>query len=417
MSSFVIEGGVRLSGAISVPGAKNAATPILAATLLTTDECIIHNVPKISDVERMIKLLIAVGASVKREGQTVIIKADKINLSNLPVNEVKGMRSSVLLFGPLLARIKKVELPEPGGCIIGNRPLDTHLEGLRQLGVRVETWTDRYVLATDKLIGAEIILPEFSVTATENLVMAASLALEHTIIKLAAAEPHVQDLCNFLVTLGAKISGIGTHTLMIEGVSSLHGGEYSIIPDSIEAGTWAVLGAVAKGQLTIKPIVQEHLDSVLFKLSQIGVSCELHNQELVVNASRQLKSFRLQAMPYPGFPTDLQAPMAVLATQANGTSLIHDPLYEGRLNHISELVKMGANALVADPHRVVITGPTPLYGRDINSYDLRSGATLIIAALIAEGVTTIAGAETVDRGYEKLEQRLVAIGAKIKRQD
>ncbi len=417
MSSFVIEGGARLAGVIEVPGAKNAATPILAATLLTSEECVIHNVPSISDVERMLKLLMAVGASVKREGQTVIIRADKINISNLPAQEVKGMRSSVLLFGPLLARIKKVELPEPGGCIIGNRPLDTHLEGLRQLGVMVEARVDRYLLTVDKLTGAEIVLPEFSVTATENLIMAAVLATGRTIIKLAASEPHVQDLCNFLVRLGAKIFGIGTHTLIIDGVSSLHGGEYTIIPDNIEAGTWIVLGAVTRGQIIIKPVIKEHLDSVLLKLSQIGISFELHHQELVINASRQMKSFKLQALPYPGFPTDLQAPFAVLATQANGTSLIHDPLYEGRLNHISELIKMGANALVADPHRVVITGPTPLYGRDINSYDLRSGATLIIAALTAEGITTIAGAETVDRGYEKLEQRLQAVGAKIKRQD
>ncbi|MFH1866706.1 MAG: UDP-N-acetylglucosamine 1-carboxyvinyltransferase [Patescibacteria group bacterium] len=416
MSSFVIKGGGRLNGTISVPGAKNAATPILAATLLTSDECTIHNIPAISDVERMLSLLSSIGAQVKREGNTVVIKTSEVNLSKIPVDAVKGMRSSVLLFGPLLARAKNVTLPEPGGCIIGNRPLDSHLIGLKQLGVKVEVGVDNYQLQVDKLVGAKVTLPEFSVTATENLVMAAVLAQGKTIIELAAAEPNVQDLCNFLVMMGAKITGIGTHVLTINGVNKLRGTEYTIIPDPIEVGTWAVLAAVTRGQLTISPVRPEHLSFVLMKLQQIGVNWKLTSDSLIVHSSRQLKSFRLQALPYPGFPTDLQAPFSILATQANGTSVIHDPMYEGRLNHVAELIKMGANALVADPHRVVITGPTPLYGREINSYDLRSGATMIIAALMAEGTSTIAGAEIVDRGYEKLEIRLQTVGANIKRQ-
>ncbi|MFH1112244.1 MAG: UDP-N-acetylglucosamine 1-carboxyvinyltransferase [Patescibacteria group bacterium] len=416
MSSFVIEGAKELHGIIEVPGAKNAVTPILAACLMTADECTIHNVPAISDVEKMLKLLGTVGAQVKHEGKTVIIKAENVNVSHLPISEVKGMRSSVLLFGPLLARIHSVTLPEPGGCIIGNRPLDTHLSGLQQLGVKVTINNEGYLLQSEQLKGAKVILSEFSVTATENIVMAATLATGVTIIELAAAEPHVQDLCNFLVDMGAKIKGIGTHTLTIEGVDYLHGAEYTIIPDPIEAGTWAVLAAVTRGEITIKPVHPEHLDFVLMKLKQIGVDWQLNGDALTVHASRQLKPFRLQALPYPGFPTDLQAPFCILATQANGTSLIHDPMYEGRLNHISELIKMGANAVVADPHRVVVTGPTPLYGRDIRSYDLRSGATVLIAALMAQGVSTIAEAEVVDRGYEKIERRLKALGAVINRQ-
>ncbi len=416
MSSLVIEGAKALHGVIEVPGAKNAVTPILAACLLTSEECIIHNVPAISDVNKMLELLEAVGARVSYQDKTVSIKAENINLSKLPAREVRGMRSSVLLFGPLLARIHSVTLPEPGGCIIGNRSLDTHLYGLQQLGTEVKVNNESYTLKTDQLIGTKIILPEFSVTATENVVMAAVLATGTTVIELAAAEPHVQDLCNFLVVLGAKIKGIGTHTLTIEGVKNLHGAEYAVIPDPIEAGTWAVLAAVTRGEITIKPIRPEHLDFVLMKLKSIGVDWRLDNNALTVRASRQLKPFRLQALPYPGFPTDLQAPFSILATQANGTSLIHDPMYEGRLNHISELIKMGANALIADPHRVVVTGPTPLYGRDIRSYDLRSGATMLIAALMAQGVSTIAETEVVDRGYEQIEQRLKAIGAAIFRQ-
>ncbi|MFA4937461.1 MAG: UDP-N-acetylglucosamine 1-carboxyvinyltransferase [Patescibacteria group bacterium] len=416
MSSLVIEGAKALHGTIEVPGAKNAVTPILAACLLTSEECTIHNIPAISDVAKMLSLLKAVGAEVNNQGKTVTIKAVNINLSQLPANEVKGMRSSILLFGPLLARIHAVTLPEPGGCIIGNRPLDTHLYGLQRLGVEVKITNESYDLKVEKLTGAKIILPEFSVTATENVVMAAVLASGTTTIELAAAEPHVQDLCNFLIALGAKIKGIGTHTLIIEGVKSLHGAEYSIIPDPIEAGTWAVLAAVTRGEITIKPVCVEHLNFVLMKLKAIGVDWQLKGDALTVRASRQLKPFRLQALPYPGFPTDLQAPFCILATQANGTSLIHDPMYEGRLNHISELIKMGANAVIADPHRVVVTGPTPLYGRDIRSYDLRSGATMLIAALMAQGQSIIAEAEVVDRGYEKIEQRLKAIGAEISRQ-
>ncbi len=416
MSSLVIEGGVKLSGDILIPGAKNSATPILAAALLVAGQCTIHNVPTITDVEKMLNLLKSLGVEVKREGTTVVTKASNINLSNLVANDVKAMRSSILLFGPLLARCKNIRLPEPGGCIIGNRPLSAHLHGLAQMGVTYETGHDYYDLKTDGLKGARIVLPEFSVTATENLIMAAVLAKGQTVIEIAATEPHVQDLCNFLVSAGARIAGIGTHTLTIDGVAELREVEYTIIPDPIEAGTWAVLGAVARGSLNIRPVRPEHLDLVLWHLKEIGVDFEIKGDTLTVHSSRQLKPFKkLQALPYPGFPTDLQAPFSVLATQAEGTSLIHDPLYEGRMNHISELIKMGANALIADPHRVVITGPTTLYGREINSYDLRAGATLIIAALIAEGQSKISGAEIIDRGYADIENRLRAVGAKISR--
>jgi UDP-N-acetylglucosamine 1-carboxyvinyltransferase len=415
MSSLVIEGGYPLQGRIRVPGAKNAATPLIAAALLTRGELVLKRVPAITDVARMLQLLEGLGVAVERNGDEVRLKAQDVTTAKLDAKLVKSIRSSVLLFGPMLARLGEVSLPEPGGCIIGNRPLGAHLDGLRQLGAEVSVTDTGYRLTAKKLKGAHVVLPEFSVTATENLVMAAVLASGTTTIHTAAAEPHVQDLCNCLNDMGARISGLGTHELTIQGVPELHGTEHELIPDTIEIGTWAVLGAVSRGELSIFPVQPSHLELVLLKLKEIGVHYEMSGDTLTVFASRQLNAFRLQALPYPGFPTDLQAPFAVLATQANSTSLIHDPLYEGRLNYAAELQKMGANALVADPHRVVITGPTPLYGREIRSFDLRAGATLIIAGLIAAGETTISDIEVVDRGYERLDERLRAVGAKIRR--
>lgn len=415
MGKFLIEGGAVLQGQITVPGAKNATTPILAACLLTRDTVELKRVPAISDVAKMLDLIKGLGAKVERQGDVVRIEAKTIEPQGLDKPLVKSMRSSVLMFGPLLARWGEVELPEPGGCIIGNRPLTAHLQGLSQLGAMVEARRDSYYLKANHLTGAHVILPEFSVTATENLIMAAVLAHGTTIIELAAAEPHVQDLCNFLNKMGARIEGIGTHRLRIDGVSELHGTTHEIIPDLIEAGTWAVLGAVGRGKIEIWPVIPEAMDLVLYKLKEIGVDWEIKGQTMIVRASRQLKSFRLQTLPYPGFPTDLQAPFAVLATQAMGASLIHDPLYEGRMNHIAELAKMGANTLIADPHRVMINGPTPLYGREIRSFDLRAGATLIIAGLIAAGETIINDVEIIDRGYANLDGRLAALGARIKR--
>ena len=405
-----------MNGEVAIPGAKNAATPILAATLLTQEECVIHRVPNITDVEKMLELLRALGAEVSRVGNTVRVTTENVSLANLPFKLVKGMRSSVLLLGPLLARLKEVELPEPGGCIIGNRPLDSHLQGLAQLGAEVTQTTNGYRLAATELKAGRVILPEFSVTATENVMMAAALTPGTTVIELAAAEPHVQDLGRFLRAMGADIKGLGTHRLEITGQARLHGAEHSLIPDQIEIGTWAVAAAVTRGKIKMSPVLPEHLDIILLKLKEIGVGVELKGDQLIVNGQQSLRSFKLQALPYPGFPTDLQAPFTVLATQAQGTSLIHDPLYEGRLNHVSELVKMGANAVVADPHRVVITGPTPLYGREIRSFDLRSGATLIIAGLVASGETIINDIEVVDRGYEQLDERLRSVGAVIRRQ-
>lgn len=416
MARFIIEGGQPLQGEIEVKGMKNAATPILAATLLISEDCILKNVPLITDFMNMIEILKSLGSKVEFiEEHTVKINNKDVSLKSLDKILIKKMRSSILLMGPLLSRFGQVEIPEPGGCIIGNRPIDSHLYALEKLGAQIEKEDDFYGFRTKGLVGTEIVMPEFSVTATENAIMAAVLAKGRTIIKIAAAEPHIQNLCHFLNKAGARISGIGTHTLEIIGVEKLFGTEHSIIPDQIEVGTFIVIGALCRGEMTIKNVVPEHLDIIFLKLREIGVNFKLEKNLLKVYHTPKLKAFTLQTMPYPGFPTDLQAPFGVLATQCQGTSLIKDPMYEGRLGYIQELIKMGANAIVADPHRVIITGPTPLYGQEIKTLDLRAGATLIIAGLIAQGQTIINQAEIIDRGYEKLDERLNKLGASIRR--
>lgn len=415
MDTLIIEGGHRLRGELPIAGMKNAATPILAATILATKPCVLHNVPDIADVNTFLQLLASLGADVERQGSTVTVSTHKLKIEQLDRKSVKSMRSSILLLGPLLARFRHVELPHPGGCIIGNRPIDDHLIALEQVGATVRQTKEGIELQTDGLKGHPVLLPQFSVTATENVLLAAVLASGRTTIKLAAAEPHVQDLCHFLNKLGARITGIGTHELTIDGVDELGGTEHHIIPDQIEVGTFAVAVAVSHGHVSLTHIAPEHLDLILYKLRQAKVPVRIVGKNLEVESAPQYDAFRLQTMPYPGFPTDLQAPFSVLATQATGTSLIHDPLYEGRMGYVSELVKMGANAVVCDPHRVLITGPTPLYGAEIRGLDLRAGATLVLAGLVAQGETIIRDAQVLDRGYERIEQRLAAVGAHIRR--
>ncbi len=414
MSQFIIQGGKKLNGEVEISGMKNAASPILAACLLTDETCVLERVPRITDVVKMAEILQSLGAMAEWTGpHEMTVNCGRADLSALDKKRVKSMRSSILFLGPMLARFQEVFLPEPGGCIIGNRPIDTHLFVLEKLGAQISRANEHYHLKTLGLKGATIILPEFSVTATENALMAAVLAQGTTIIKLAAAEPHVQDLAQFLIKMGAKIEGAGTHTLKIEGVKKLHGVRHSLIPDQIEAGTFAVAAVATRSSLTIFPMVEEHLESVLSLLGRIGASWQIENERLLIQPATTLKSFKLQALPYPGFPTDLQAPFGLLATQCQGATLLHDPLYEGRLGYVNELVKMGANAVICDPHRVLISGPTPLYGQEIKSFDLRAGATLILAGLIAEGETIINEAEIVYRGYEAIDEKLRRLGADI----
>ncbi|MEY4744586.1 MAG: hypothetical protein RL272_531 [Candidatus Parcubacteria bacterium] len=413
---LLIRGGRPIDGEIRVGGMKNAATPIIAATLLVKDRCVLRNVPRLSDVERMLDILRSLGASVEWTGaHELTVDATAADIGSLDAKAVKSMRSSILLMGPLLSRFHEVEIPEPGGCNLGNRPIDTHLVALEALGARIERNEKNYRLTTAGLEGGTIVLPEFSVTATENAVMAAVLAEGRTIIKIAATEPHVQDLAKFLNAAGARIQGIGTHTLVIDGVAKLRGVEHDVIPDQIESATFAVVGALTKGTLRIVGVRPDHLDMVLLNLGKAGVRYALEGDVLTMLRPASMAAFRLQTMPYPGFPTDAQALFGLLATQCAGTTLIHDPLFDGRFGYVGELQKMGANATVCDPHRVLISGPTPLYGTEIRGLDLRAGATLVVAGLVAQGETIIHGAEIVDRGYENLDGRLAAVGADIAR--
>ncbi|MDD3190282.1 MAG: UDP-N-acetylglucosamine 1-carboxyvinyltransferase [Candidatus Pacebacteria bacterium] len=419
MEKFIINGGKSLKGEIEVRGSKNATTPILSACLLTKDECIIDNVPLITDVMKMLEILQSMGVEVERVGErTVRVKAgDNVDPEKMDFAIVGHMRSSILLLGSLLARFKKFKIKQPGGCIIGARPIGTHFEALEALGATITQDEHFYYLEADRLIGKKIVLKEFSVTATENLMMAATLAEGTTTIRTAAIEPHVQDLGRFLRKMGANIKGCGFHTIQIEGVEKLHGAKHSIQPDPIEAGTFAIAAGATRGDVLIKNVAPNDLDLVLEKIKEAGIVFDVGEDSLHIRPASKLGTLsKIEARTYPGVPTDLQAPFAVLATQTEGNTLIHDTLYEGRMNYINELSKMGANAVICDPHRAIITGPTPLYGKDITSFDLRAGATMIIAALLAQGQSNISGIEQVDRGYEKIEERLEKIGADIRRE-
>lgn len=404
-----------MSGLVKIAGMKNAATPILAATLLATKKCVIKNIPDIADVRVMIQILESLGLEIEYKNHTAIICPKSISTKNLNRELVNKLRSSILVLGPLLARLGEVELPEPGGCIIGKRPIDTHLYALQMLGAKISRRNGTINLTAEKFTGKTIVLPEFSVTATENLLMAASMAKGRTIIKLAAIEPHVEDLIKFLNKMGAKIKMSSGHTIIIDGVKRLHGAEHALIPDSIEAGTFAVAALITGGRLTLQGVNHGHMDAVYSLLEKMGVDLKISGNNLTISAKEKLAAFKLQALPYPGFPTDLQAPFGLLATQCQGTSLIHDPLYEGRLGYIDELIKMGADATVCDPHRVLITGPIKLHGTEIKGLDLRAGATLVLAGLAAHGTTIVEGVENLDRGYERFDERLRKLGAEIKR--
>jgi UDP-N-acetylglucosamine 1-carboxyvinyltransferase len=414
---LVIHGGQKLRGKISVNGAKNAAGPLIAASVLIKGKMQFDNVPRLTDVLKLLEILEGMGAKIDWMAEhSVTIDTKHMDPAKLDRKRMKSMRYSILLLGPMLARFRKVVVPEPGGCNIGNRPIETHLFALSELGAKSERDTDGTLyLEAEKLKGSYVILPEFSVTATETLIMAAAVASGTTSIRLAAAEPHVQELCEFLNLCGAKIKGGGTHDLEIQGVKSLQAPKtaWSVTPDMIEMGTFAVAAAVTRGELDIGPVVPSQLDATRSLLRRIGVKEEIKKNRWHVQGVAQMKSFKLQAMIFPGFPTDLQALFGLLATQCHGTTLIQEPLYESRLGYLNELAKMGANVVIADPHRAVVSGPTPLYGTEIRSLDLRAGATMILAGLIAEGETIIHDAEIIARGYEHLDERLRGVGAQI----
>lgn len=417
MDCFEIEGGKKLSGTIDVRGSKNATTPILAATLLTKEECVLSNVPHIEDVLAMTEILKSMGAKVVwKDAHTVSITCEDVYPERIDVAQVKKIRSSILFLGSLAARFDRFKLYHPGGCVLGARPVGTHFDALFKMGVSIKQKESVYVSDASKRHAEKIVLREFSVTATENAMMLAASIPGKTIIKIAASEPHVEDLGRFLQKMGAKVKGLGTHTIEIEGRKNLKGVRHTIIPDANEAATFLALGAATKSSITVMNTREEHLDLVLEKLREFGVGFSISKNSITVRPARKLMAIsKIDARIYPGIPTDVQGTLGVLATQAEGTTMIFDTMFEGRFNYVGELQKMGANAQILNPQQAIFTGPTPLFGTTINSFDIRSGVALVIAALIAKGTTTIENAYQVDRGYEALEERLVGLGAKIRR--
>lgn len=417
MEYFEIEGGKKLKGEIDVRGSKNATTPILAATLLTNQECIISNIPLIEDVFRMIEILQSMGVEVRRIGERKIsVKADAVDPMKVDVEKIKQLRSSILLLGALSARFDSFKLYHPGGCVIGARPVGTHFDALLKMGVDIRQKENVYIIDARKRKATKFSLREMSVTATENAMMLAASLPEKTIIKICAAEPHVEDLGKFLISMGAKIKGLGTHTLEIVGTKKLHGAKHTIIPDANEAATFLIMGVATNSPIMVKNAVEDHLDLVLEKLRQFGADFRISKKGIeVIPAKKLIAIDKLDMRTYPGIPSDVQAPLGVLATQAQGQTIIFDTIFEGRFNYLSELEKMRAQTKLLNPHQAFIFGPTELKGSAIRSFDLRAGASLIIAALCAEGKTTIEEIYQVDRGYEKIEERLQKIGANIKR--
>ncbi|HEV8660811.1 MAG TPA: UDP-N-acetylglucosamine 1-carboxyvinyltransferase [Thermoanaerobaculia bacterium] len=425
MERFIVEGGRRLEGTIRPGGNKNAALPILAACLLTEEPVTLRNLPDIQDVRVMLQILEGLGAKIDRlEKNVVRLRADA-NCSSNPDPELsKKIRASILLAGPLLARCGQVTVAKPGGDAIGRRRVDTHLLALESLGAQIDVSANTYQMSARELIGRKMFLDEASVTATENAVMASVLAEGDTLIYNAAAEPHVQDLCLFLNSLGAQIEGIATNSLRIRGVDSLRGGEFYIPSDHIEVGSYIGLAAVTRSELLIEDAVPEHMYAVRHMLEKLGVHIKIEGKSIRVPKDQELRVRydigaavpKVDDGPWPLFPADLLSIMVIVATQAEGTVMIFEKMFESRLFFTDKLIAMGARIILCDPHRAIIVGGSRLYGGEISSPDIRAGMALLLAALCAKGQSVIHNINQIDRGYERIEERLNALGARIVRE-
>jgi len=423
--AFVIEGGRPLHGRIQAAGNKNGALPILAASLLTSEPVVLRNVPRIADVETMLELLNDVGAEVEWTGPNEV-QAHAADVSKQELDEelCSRMRASFLLAGPLLARLGGVSAPPPGGDVIGRRRLDPHIHAFAELGAQIDIGR-RYEMRARALRGKHIFLDEASVMATENAVMCAALTPGVTVIGNAACEPHVQDLCRFLVSLGARIEGIESNVLRIEGVESLRGGAWEVGPDHIEVGSFIGLAAITGGDVTIDGVNQADLVSILHGFEKLGVQVELGDgfvrvpprQELRVQDDLGGHVPKIEDGPWPAFPSDLTSVALTVATQADGTMLMFEKMFENRLFFTDKLVSMGARIILCDPHRAVVTGPAKLSGQRMESPDIRAGMAMLLASLCAEGSSTIGAVYQIDKGYERIDERLRALGAQIERTD
>ena len=418
MDKFVIRGGNPLLGTVRVSGAKNAALPAMAAALLTEEPVILENVPQVRDIETERKLLAAMGAEVelgygRAQHRTTICCRNLFN-PEASYELVKTMRASTLVLGPLLARMKHARVSLPGGCAIGARPIDLHLKGLEKLGARISQEHGYIEARAERLKGARVVFEKITVTGTEDLMMAAALAEGQTVLENCAREPEVLDLATLLNKMGAQIEGAGTHTIRIQGVDSLHGARHRIIPDRIEAGTFIVAGALTGGDLLVSGCDPHHLGALLQKLEECGVQVQTNGDSVRVTGNGPLKSADIITEEYPGFPTDMQAQFMALATQAEGVSIVTENIFENRFMHAQELVRMGANVRV-EGTRAVVRGKTPLSGAAVQASDLRASASLVLAALVAEGETIIDRVYHIDRGYERIEEKLRGVGAQVRR--
>ncbi|HEX2062289.1 MAG TPA: UDP-N-acetylglucosamine 1-carboxyvinyltransferase [Thermoanaerobaculia bacterium] len=422
---FIVEGGRRLEGTIRPGGNKNAALPILAACLLTDDAVILRNLPDIQDVRVMLQILEGIGASVEKLEQNVVrIQAKGEVSANPDIDLSKKIRASILLAGPLLARCGRVSVAKPGGDAIGRRRVDTHLLALEALGAQIEVSAQEYRMEAAALKGRKMFLDEASVTATENAIMAAVLAEGDTLIYNAAAEPHVQDLCHLLNKMGAQIEGIATNQLKIRGVESLHGCEFYINSDHIEVGSYIGLAAVTRSELLIEDAVPEHMYAVRHMLEKLGVDIKIEGKNIRVPRDQELRVRydigaavpKIDDGPWPLFPADLLSIMIIIATQAEGTVMIFEKMFESRLFFTDKLIGMGARIILCDPHRAIIVGGGRLHGAEISSPDIRAGMALLLAALCAKGESTIHNVHQIDRGYERIDERLNALGARITRE-
>ncbi len=414
MSKFIVHPIDKLEGEIVVGGAKNGVLPLMASVLLTAEPCVIHDVPDLKDVNVMIEILKVIGAKIEWEGSSLHIEVPKILKNEAPYEYVSKMRASFDVMGPLLARTGVARVPMPGGCSIGERPIDLHIKGFKALGATIEFGHGFVEARAEKLVGASVYLDFPSFGATKNIMMAATMAEGVTMIENAAKEPEIVDLANFLNQIGAKISGAGTDTIKITGVKSFGGAIHRAIPDRIEAGTYLIMAAMNKSNVLVKNVVTSHLKAVISKLIECGVQVIPEGDNVRVISDGKLKAVDITTLPHPGFPTDLQAQFMSLLTVAEGSSVIMETVFENRFMHVSEFNRMGANIKI-EGHSALIQGGAKLQGTEVKATDLRAGAALVLAALVADGETSVHDIYHIDRGYNNLESKLQTLGVKIER--
>lgn len=415
MAKYRIKGEQKLCGDIRVKGAKNSALPVLAAVLLSDKPIILHDLPDLNDIENMILILSSTGCKIKREGSTLVIDPSLVNDWVIPDKYVKEIRSSIVILGAVLARMKKALITYPGGCEIGQRPINLHLQGLKQLGVEIDEAHGYLECRADKLKGANVHLDYPSVGATENVMLAATKAEGRTVIRNAAKEPEIIDLQNFINSIGGKVYGAGGNTIVIEGVRSFHETEYRVLPDRIVAGTYLVAAAITGSEININNVNFEHIQAIVTKLREAGCSIVHADNSVRIKAPERLRAIEhTKTYPYPGFPTDMQALLMSMLSVANGTSIITENIFENRYKHVPEMIRMGAN-IKTEGKIAVIQGVARLKGAQVNASDLRAGAALVLAGLKAEGETIVDDIHHIDRGYERLEEKLRALGADLER--